>query len=66
MEIEELLSHVTSGTKEVVLAQLHRETHVFYNCLTSYHFISAITRPTRITPNSSTLIRNISQIHGQN
>ena len=32
---------------------------MFYNCITSHHFLPAITKPTRITPQSSTLIDNL-------
>jgi hypothetical protein len=37
----------------------HRSTAEFYSCITSHHLLPLITRPTRITCNSSTLIDNI-------
>src|SRR6218665_842071 len=37
----------------------HYETSQFYNCLTTYQLFPSITRPTRITSHSQTLIDNI-------
>ena len=69
VEIEELLLHITKGTKNLILIgdfnidllkiNEHKETNAFYNCLTSHQLIPTITRPTRITTDTSTLIENI-------
>jgi len=69
IEIDDLLSSITRGTQTMMLLgdfnidllkiNEHKETNLFYNCLTSHQLIPAITRPTRITPDSSTLIDNI-------
>ena len=37
----------------------HKITNSFYNCLISHHLLPVITRPTRITDHSSTLIDNL-------
>jgi exonuclease III len=68
-EIEVLFSSIVKGTKDIVLLgdfnidllkiNEHKETNIFYNNLTSHQLIPAITKPTRITPTSSTLIDNI-------
>jgi hypothetical protein len=68
-EIENLLSAVSRRNKEVVLVgdfnidllkiDDHKASNTFYNCLMSHHFLPAITRPTSVTPHSSTLIDNL-------
>ena len=70
LEIEELLSNTFKNySKEIILAEdfnidllkinEHKDTNSFYNCMTSHLLIPTITRPTRITPTSASLIDNI-------
>ena len=69
LEIEDLLSNTLSQTKDIILVgdfnidllkiNEHKDSNSFYNCMTSHLLIPTITRPTRITPTSSTLIDNI-------
>lgn len=63
------MSSLRNKSKEVILLgdfnidllkiNEHTDSNVFYNCLTSYHYLPTITRPTRITTNTSSLIDNI-------
>lgn len=68
-EMDSLLSQLLRYDKEIILlgdfnvdllkTDSHRLTNVFYNCMSSHHLLPVITRPTRITNHSSTLIDNI-------
>src|ERR1700733_9091994 len=68
-EIEDLLSNSLKNAKDIILVgdynidllkiNEHRDTNSFYNCMTSHLLIPTITRPTRISPPSYTLIDNL-------
>src|ERR1700733_7535395 len=68
-EIEDLLSNSLKNAKDINLVgdynidllktNEHRDTNTFYNCMTSHLLIPTITRPTRISPPSYTLIDNL-------
>jgi exonuclease III len=68
-EIDELVAGIQRNSKEVVLLgdfnidllklSDHKESNIFYNCLMAHHYLPVITKPTRITPSSRTLIDNI-------
>jgi Reverse transcriptase (RNA-dependent DNA polymerase)/Endonuclease-reverse transcriptase len=69
LEMDSLLSEISTKGKDVIMLgdfnvdllkiNEHKGTDSFYNCLTAHHLLPVITRPTRITPNSATLIDNI-------
>ena len=44
---------------DLLKSNVHKATNTLYGCITSYHYLPAITRPTRITPHSATLIDNL-------
>jgi len=68
-EIEELSSCLKKNSTEIILlgdfnmdllkVNEHKETNIFYNLLISNQYLPVITKPTRITPNTKTLIDNI-------
>ena len=68
-EIDELLTGIKSSSKEVILLgdfnidllkiNEHNDSSNFHNYLAAHHFLPIITRPTRITSDTSTLIDNI-------
>lgn len=68
-EIDELLTGMKNNSKEVILLEDfnidllkingHNDSNSFHNCLVSHHSLPTITRPTRITPDTRTLIDNI-------
>src|SRR5688572_2166110 len=68
-EFDELLSGIKNNTKEVILLgdfnidllkiNDRNDSCAFHNYLTAHHFLPIITRPTRITSDTSTLIDNI-------
>ena len=66
-EFDEMLLHCKSenlflaGDYNLDLLKMdsHLPTRIFYNTLTSYHLLPTILRPTRITPDTATLIDNI-------
>lgn len=68
-EFEELVSCIRNKSKDAILLgdfnidllkiNEHAETNKFYNCLISSHYLPTITRPTRITDYSHSLIDNI-------
>ena len=69
IEIDSVLSKIRKKSKEHFLvgdfnADLlkinnHKHTEDFFNCLLSHHLLPTITKPTRITSDTSTLIDNI-------
>src|SRR6218665_3225269 len=69
IEFEDLLRRSVAKGQELVIAgdfnvdllkvNDHYETSQFHNCLTTYQLFPSITRPTRITSHSQTLIDNI-------
>lgn len=68
-EWETLLSTIQSKAKDIFIlgdfnidllkSQDHKLTGIFYNMMTSFHFLPTISQPTRITISSATLIDNI-------
>ena len=68
-EIEKVLTVISKKGNNIVLlgdfnidllkANEHSETDSFYNCMAAHYLLPTITRPTRITAYSSTLIDNI-------
>lgn len=68
-EVEALLSELSPQNKDIILlgdfnidllkVNIHKQTTNFYNCLLAHHFLPIITRPTRITDHSATLIDHI-------
>src|SRR6218665_2989123 len=69
IEIDHLLTELSKRGKDVILLEdfnvdllkvsEHKRTNSFYNCLIAHHLLPVITRPTRITDHSSTLIDNL-------
>src|SRR6218665_1113103 len=68
-EIDSHITEILKKSKELLLIGdmnvdllkmgEHKATAEFYNCMTAHHLLPPITRPTRITCNTSTLIDNI-------
>lgn len=69
VEIDHILSKIMNKSKEVFLigdfnsdllkVNQHKPTEGLYNCMLAHHLLPIITKPTRITEYSSTLIDNI-------
>lgn len=68
-DFENLLSQISGKNRKVALVgdfninllktEVHKASDDFYNCVISHHFLPAITKPTRITSHSLTLIDNL-------
>jgi len=68
-EFNVLLADITNSKKEIILAgdfnidllkaDKHEQTKMFYNYMTSYQILPTISKPTRITDLTSSLIDNI-------
>src|SRR6218665_2944304 len=68
-DFENLLSQISGKNRKVALVgdfnvnllktEVHKASEDFYNCVISHHFLPAITKPTRITSHSLTLIDNL-------
>lgn len=68
-EFDKLILHIESKSKDIILTgdfnidllkvNDHHETNIFYNSLIAHHFLPTITKPTRLTQTSKTLIDNL-------
>lgn len=68
-DFDQLTSKLEKKMKEIILVgdfnidllkvNDHKDTNIFYNSLIAHHYLPAITKPTRITQTTKTLIENI-------